>query len=411
MTRTTGDTGSWSAHWPVVVVVVGCYVVFAVAAALSLGRLGELETRTVLDDVLFQSAFLGFPAVGGLLAVKRPGNRVGWLLLALGVLAPVSWLTNLLIERSLAGGGVGTALGIAASVNNALTPLALFIFLAFLLYFPDTAPRGWQLLMVRVAAAVTALMVLIRLLRPGPLDLGYGVEFANPLAIDSLAPMRDATDPLSTLVVLALLVAVVVVVVRFARADGIRRLQYKWVVAALTAAVALQLVTQFLPEGPGITIEDFASVVAIDIGLLGLCAAIAIAITRHRLFDLDRVISRTMAWTVVTVLAVGIYASAVLALGAAVRGLGGEGGNDLVVATSTLLTAVSVRPLLRRTRTLIDRRFDRAHYDAVLAIEALSSRLRHQVEVDNVVDELADTARTTLQPTSAWIWLPRPESA
>jgi hypothetical protein len=204
------------------------------------------------------------------------------------------------------------------------------------------------------------------------------------------------------------LVSFVVVVRRFIRADGVRRLQFKWVIAALGVAVALQFVTQFLPEDDtAITIEDFASVIAIDIGLLGLCAAIFVAVTRHGLYELDRLISRTVAWSVVTASVVGIYALAVLTLGAIVRAVGLDGGNDLIVAASTLLAAVSVRPLLRRIRRAVDRRFDRAHFDAQAAVAALSARLREEVQVATVVEDLTATATSTLQPGSAWVWLVR----
>lgn len=389
---------------PVATAVTLAYAAWVVAAAMSLSRLGAVDTQVIADDVLFQAAFLGFPAVGGVLAVRRPSNPIGWLLLTLGALATGSWLVRTLVERQLSAGSVGEALGLAAAVTNALTPVAMVVLLGFLLVFPDVTPRGWQRSMFIGACVMTGLMVVLRLLRPGPLDLGTGAEFANPLGVDALAPYRDLTDPLSTLVGIAVLIGLGVVVTRFRQADGIRRLQYKWVITALAAAVALQLSTQFLPEDPAITIEDVASVLSIDIGLLGLCLAIAVAVTRHGLFELDRIVSRTLSWTIVSAVVVAIYAATVLALGAVVRAFGGA-ANDLVVAASTLLAAVSVRPLLRRTRHVIDRRFDRARYDGSKAVDALSQRLRAEVDVDSVVAELSTTAVATMQPTTAWVWL------
>jgi hypothetical protein len=309
-----------------------------------------------------------------------------------------------LVEQQLSTGEVGGGLGVAAAATNALTPVSLVVLLGFLLMFPDVTPRGWQRWMFVGACIVTALMVVLRFFRPGTLDLGTGADFDNPLGIAALEPYGDLTDPLSTLVGVTVLVALGVVVARYWRANGIRRLQYKWIIAAMTAAVALQLITQFLPEEDAITIEDFASVIAVDVGLLGLCIAIAIAVTRHGLFELDRIVSRTLAWSVVSAIVIAIYAVTVLALGAVVRALGGT-ANDLVVAASTLLAAVSVRPLLRRTRQVIDRRFDRARYDGAKAVEAMSVRLRAEVEVTAVSSDLADTARATLQPRTAWVWL------
>ena len=390
---------------PVVTVATIAYAAWVVAAVMSLSRLGAVDLQIIADDVLFQAAFLGFPAVGGVLAVRRPSNPIGWLLLTLGALATGSWLVRTLVEHQLSTGGVGEVLGLAAAVTNALSPVSLLVLLGFLLVFPDVAPRGWQRWMFIGACVMTGLMVVLRLLRPGPLDLGTGAEYANPLGVEVLGPYRDLTDPISTLVGLTVLVAIGVVLARYWRADGIRRLQYKWVIAALAAAVALQVVTQFLPENDrAITLEDFASVLAVDVGLLGLCLAIAVAVTRHGLFELDRIVSRTLSWTIVSAIVLAIYAATVLALGAVVRALGGA-ANDLVVAASTLLAAVSVRPLLRRTRHVIDRRFDRARYDGAKAVDALSLRLRAEVDVDSVVADLSTTAVATMQPRTAWVWL------
>lgn len=380
------------------------YAAWLVAAGLSLSRLGTIATDTVVDDVMWHAAFLAVPGVGAVLAVRRRDNPVGWLLLALGMLVSVSWLTGSVVERQLSSGVVAVPLGVAASVTNAMTPVALAILLAFLLSFPDVRPATWQRTMLRVACAITGVMVLLRLFRPGPLDLGDEVGFDNPLGIPALAPYRDLTDPLSTLVGIAIVVALGIVIARYWRADGVRRLQYKWVVVAIAMAVLLQLVAESLPEHAAITIEDFASGIALNIGLLGVCGAIAVAVTRHGLFELDRIISRTLAWALVTAAVVAIYAVAVVALGGVLRALGGT-PSDLVVAASTLLAAVSVRPLLRSARSMIDRRFDRARYDAAKAVEALAVRLRAEVEVAAVVDDLSTTARSALQPRSAWVWL------
>lgn len=390
----------------VVAAVVVAYGAWAVSAGMSLSRWGATDAGIIIDDVLFQAAFLGFPAVGGVLAVRRRHNPIGWLLLALGVKATLSWLTGSLVERQLSRGDVGAVLGASVSIANALTPVILLILAAFLLLFPDASLSRWQRIMLTVAGAMTAVTVVVRLFRPGPLDLGSEVDLANPLGVGAFELIRDITDPLGTAVGVVVLVSFAVVVRRFVRADGVRRLQFKWVIVALGVAVALQFVTQFLPEDDtAVTIEDFASVIAIDIGLLGLCAAIFVAVTRHRLFELDRLISRTLAWSIVTATVVGIYAMAVLTLGAVVRAAGVDGGSDLIVAASTLLAAVSVRPLLRRTRRAVDRRFDRAYFDAQGAVVAMSARLREEVQVTTVVEDLTATASSTLQPRSAWVWL------
>lgn len=406
------DDESSAAKLAAISALIVAYSSWIVAAGLLVGRLGTLETKTVADDVLWHAAFLGVPTVGALLAVRRRRNPVGWLLLALGLLASVSWLTGVMVEHQLAKAEVNAALGVAASVANALTPVTLLILVAFLVLFPDTRPSRWQKIMLQVAGAVTAGMVALRLLRPGQLDLGENVHFDNPLGVPALAPYRDLTDPLSTLVGFTVLVALGIVIARYWRADGARRLQYKWVVAAIAMAILLQLVAESLPEdNSGITIEDFASGIALNVGLLGVCIAIGVAVTRYRLYDLDRIISRTLAWSAVTAAVIGIYAVTVLGLGALLRAAGADAGNDLVVAASTLLAAVSARPTLRRIRARVDRRFDRAHYDAARAVESLSARLRDEVDVASVVDELTSTATSTLQPAAAWVWLPREELA
>ena len=195
---------------------------------------------------------------------------------------------------------------------------------------------------------------------------------------------------------LSVVVGGVSLVVRFRRARGMERQQLRWVTSAAAVAAAGIPVAM-----AGIAIESPA---VVGVALLGsaavLCLAIAAAILRYRLYDLDRVISRTLAYGLLTVL-LGIgYAAVTL-------GLGGLLGRDssLAVAAATLAVAAAFQPARRRVQAAVDRRFNRRRHDAGRVIEAFGARLRDQVDLDAVGGELLGVVDQTMQPTQASLWL------
>jgi hypothetical protein len=220
----------------------------------------------------------------------------------------------------------------------------------------------------------------------------------NPLAVPALARVLVVPAVAGIVIVLgSLLVGAGSLVGRFRRASGVERLQLRWLAYAAALAAVLLLVA--LVAGFVLAKDDvvFASL-ALGVALLPL--ATGAAILRYRLYDLDRIISRTLAYGLLTVLLGGAYAGVVL-------GLGQLFGRDssLVVAVATLAVAAVFQPARRRVQRSVDRRFNRRRYDAARTIAAFSARLRQQVDLDTLAAELLGVVEQTMQPTRVSLWL------
>jgi hypothetical protein len=190
-------------------------------------------------------------------------------------------------------------------------------------------------------------------------------------------------------------------VVRFRRARGTERQQLRWVAfaAALTAAGAAVVLVGMAVGATAVLL------LAAGVCMAVLPLAIGAAVLRYRLYDLDRIISRTVAYGLLTLLLGGGYAGVVLGLG---RLLPSDSG--LGVAAATLAVAAAFQPARRRLQRLVDRRFNRRRYDVAQTIQAFSTRLRQQVDLDTLTGELLGVVDQTMQPTHAWLWL-RPSHA
>jgi peptidoglycan/LPS O-acetylase OafA/YrhL len=200
-------------------------------------------------------------------------------------------------------------------------------------------------------------------------------------------------------VLVSLLVAACSLVVRFRRARGVERQQLRWVSAAAAMAglaVAFTLVSWAVLGTAAQPLWGWAEGVYITL----LPLTIGAAILRYRLYDLDRIISRTLAWTLLTVL-LGLGYAAVVLLGGRLL----PDGSSLAVAAATLAVAAAFQPARRRIQAAVDRRFNRHRYDAARTIAAFSARLRGQVDLDTLSAELLAVADQTMQPTTASLWL------
>jgi hypothetical protein len=237
--------------------------------------------------------------------------------------------------------------------------------------------------------------------QPNPLAPDY---HGNPLAVPALARVLVVPAVAGVVVVLvSLLVGAGSLVVRFRRARGTERQQLRWLAyaAALAAGLLLvALVSGFLLANDNVT---FAS---LSLGMALLPLATGAAILRYRLYDIDRIISRTLAYGLLTVLLGGGYAAVVLGLG---QLLGRD--SSLVVAGATLAVAAVFQPARRRIQALVDRRFNRRRYDAARTIEAFSARLRDELDLDTLSAEVLAVVEQTMQPTKAWLWLRAPHQA
>jgi hypothetical protein len=234
----------------------------------------------------------------------------------------------------------------------------------------------------------------------------------EPYTIDNPVGISWAPDPehgplgsgLLTLLIVCMVAAVVSVVLRFRRSRGVERQQLKWFTFAAALLGASLLLTSFvLPDGE---LSDLVFGLAIAF----VPVAAGIAILRHRLYDIDRLVNRTLVYGLLTALLGAVYAGVVLGLGQLFGGVG-ERTPSWVVAGATLAVAALFQPARRRIQRVVDRRFNRRRYDATRTVEAFSARLRDQIDLDTLTAELLAGVDQTVEPTSASLWLrpaPRP---
>jgi hypothetical protein len=359
------------------------------------GRI-DLSLLRTSDTVPYLLAVASAATIGALLASRRPGHPVGWLLLALALAVAASGVaTGYGYVGLLARPGSLPAAGYAAIYNGVSTPVVAACVSFVLLLTPTGSPPSARWRWPARVAVVAVVMAVV-----GSALLPFDPPFAsarNPLAVDALRGPLEVVSLFGWVVAgLSVPVAAASLVLRFRRARGVERLQLRWLVlaAGLEASLVLGLAA-LIPTGNQTAL---GWVTAICIALLPL--ATGAAILRYRLYDLDRIISRTVAYGLLTVLLGGGYAAVVLGLGQLV-------GRDssLLVAGATLAVAAAFQPVRRRVQAAVDRRFDRRRYDTARTIDGFSARLRQQIDLDTLTSELLAVVDQTMQPTHVSLWL------
>ena len=348
------------------------------------------------DAVPYLLAMASAATVGAVLAGRRPRHPVGWLLLGIAVAVIMLGFCDAYAAYGLLArpGSLPGARWAAIYVDVSWGVLSAL--LGFVLLLTPTgklpSPRWrWWAWLVAVASVLSVT------LHANPLDPPYEAV-AVPLLFESgpLAAMARLGD---IIVLVGLLVAAGSLVLRFRRARGIERLQLRWVTAAAALAAlaaAVILVTWATIGAAAQPIWELATVAF----MAALPLATGASILRYRLYDLDRIISRTLAWTALTILLGLGYAAAVLLLGLLL-----PDSSSLAVAGATLAVAATFQPVRRRVQETVDRRFNRRRYDAARTIAAFSARLREEVDLDTLSVELLAVTDQTMQPTTVSLWL------
>jgi hypothetical protein len=395
MSRRSGGRGAWLACALWALAIVGLVVTVWVDQLLR--RTGRPELVVLVPSAV--APLLGaasMATVGALVAGRRPAHPVGWLLLAFGLSLSAAGVTVAYANYGVAHPGAPAA-GLVAPYVPATIVVAIACNAFVLLLTPTgslPSPRWRWLAWVTSATPVALLLVVTMLVRSAdqpaqaidsPLDLGAldGGLLAAYLAAFAIG-------------ITTTLLAAASLVVRFRHARGVERQQLRWV-ALGTVLVAFLAVVHLAALALG------AYALAPLVGGLNpalMSAAIGAAILRYRLYDLDRIISRTLAYGLLTLLLAGGYAVVALGLGQ----LLGQ-GSSLAVAGATLAVAGAFQPLRRRIQAAVDRRFNRRRLDAARTIEAFSTRLREQVDLDDLTAEVLGVVDQTMQPTRASLWL------
>jgi hypothetical protein len=347
---------------------------------------------------------VGLPIVGAAIARHQPRHPIGWILLGSGLGAGLTKFTIEYAEYALVTKPGTLPLGVAAAwVSDWVWTTGALPLMTFgLLLFPDghLPSRRWRPV-AWLAGATLAMFTLGSAVHPEPLF--NHPTIANPVRIQAVRPLLQVLAPLSQLCLPVVWVgSVASILVRFRRARGLERQQLKWLTyAVVVAAVALLLTSR---QWAGWAVGEVMALVAVGF----FPVAIGIAILRYRLFDIDRLISRTLVYGLLTALLAGVYVTGVFVVGRLLNPATGD--SALAVAAATLAVAALFQPLRRRLQRLVDRRFNRSRYDAARTVEAFSGRLREEIDLDSLSAELLAVVDQTVQPAQASLWL-RPTGA
>jgi hypothetical protein len=342
-------------------------------------------------------AAVSVATVGAVLASRRPHHPVGWLLLAqVATNLTTGAAAQYLAWGLLPGGSLPATRAVAvlypASAGGGLLLLGFVLLLTPTGKLPSPRWRWWA----RAMVAVPLLLVVAVMLAPGPVDPSVQV-LGSPFEFGGLGgPLLVVNQLALAFTTLAVAVCAGSLVARFRRARGVERQQLRWVAvaAALLVVAAGAALVGLALDAPEVVTWAISAWVA------GLPLALGAAVLRYRLYDLDRIISRTLAYGLLTLLLGGGYAAVVLGLG---QLLGQD--SSLVVAAATLAVAALFQPARRRIQQAVDRRFNRRKYHTAQTIQAFSTRLRDQLDLDTLSTELLAVTDQTMEPTRVSFWL------
>ena len=357
--------------------------------------------------------FVFYACVGAILAVRRPRNPIGWLLVGVGFgfigtsTPPGAELAD------VAAGTASTTVRVSvwlAGWSGTAWYLGLF---ALMVVFPSgRLPEGRWRLPSGLLLALGALMVVLTAISPTfSISVADGVEtitVANPFAILPDLPLWDSLASTSELwsvaLVALLIVGVASIIARYRRSTGILRLQLRWLVASLSFLVVALLIGL----ASAALFADVVGGLGWSVALVAFPTvpiAIVVAVLRYHLLEIDRIVSRTVGYALVTGILAVLYAGSILLLQGALVAV--TQAQTIAVATSTLAVLALFQPVRRRVQRIVDRRFDRAHYDAERTSVQFAERLRHEVDIHAVSADLEDTVRAAIQPERLGLWLRR----
>ena len=378
-----------------------------VAGALLLaprnGDASPLADLGFVASLLILSVFLAVGVIGAVVARRRPRNAVGWLFLAIFVLIGV--LVHAQEHATYALGvkpGALPAGVLAAWISTwAWYPQMGFFFIFVPLLFPTGRPpsRRWWIVGWTGGLAVAAITVQSAL-SERLVSNAYSVP--NPVGLAGVVAEEGVVDAIAGLVfAISVVAAVASLVARFHRSRGEERQQLKWFAFA-TLALPLLMVLEGLHLA-GVRLPEAVGDVAFAVAISLLPLSAGLAILRYRLYDIDRIVSRTVSYALLTALLAGVYVASVILLSRLLAPVGA--GSELTVAAATLAAAAVFAPARRRIQHVVDRRFNRARYDAEQVVAAFRWRLRGEVALEDVVAATGSAAARAVQPARASLWL------
>lgn len=376
--------------------------------AVLIGAASGVPVVILAGAVLYNGTVFSLSLVGGVIEWRRPGHAIGRLMMLAGPLyafVSASWTTANLLRPLIDP----TAYEVFSWAAVHLSWPAVALITGWIpLLFPTGSLPGprW-----RVPAAVVLTMLAVGLiasaLRPGAIA---GSDLVNPFGVAGWPViLQPVVDAIPVAVLGSLLLGVLAMIARYRRGDRVVRLQIRWFVTAV-AIVPLSLVAILIevalrtaggkgadaPNGLISALVSYAAVLALPI-------AIGIAVTRYRLYEIDRIISRTIGWALVTGVLLAVFAGTVVGLQAILARI--IQGQTVAVAASTLVAFALFQPVRRRVQAFVDRRFDRARYDGDRTAAAFARRLRDQVDLATLGGDIAGVVHTALRPKGVGVWI------
>jgi hypothetical protein len=332
--------------------------------------------------------------LGEMLLRRRPRQKLGWVVAGIGVTVLLQTAVTVYADYSLYVHRLPSAAGIFAVAglpSGSLVPLLATLFLIF----PTGSLPGRRWRPLAILLALTFLVGLPGQLGGTPSDTDYP-QLPNPLELHS-ALVTDAANVVNVLQIFILLACAASVALRWRRSGDIVRRQIK---VLLAAALLWPPVVLVLVLGPSSFGDSVWGQLLFAIPVITMVVAVYVAVARYRLYDIDRVISRTVSYVIVTGVLVGCYVG-VVALATRLLPFSSSVG----VAASTLFVAAAFNPLRRRVQAGVDRRFNRARYDAARTVERFAVRLRDEVDADRVRVDLLHVASSAVEPANISFWL------
>jgi hypothetical protein len=351
-----------------------------------------------------------YAVMGAILVIRRPRTSIGWILLGMGSCYMLVSVPVTTPAEQFANGTAAPLIVLFAIVHSGLGTTAVFLYAVLAIVFPSgRLPVGGWGRLGRAGLVAGVLLAASAYVMP-EIHVGFKTNMAvpNPAALlPDLAIWRVLTPATVVFPVMVLVIAgALSLVVRVRSARGMERQQLRWsaasIAAVMSAVVAGLVMSGVVPD----TANNGIAWVPAMVVLPSVPIAIGIAVLRYRLYDIDRIISRTISYGVVTATLITIYAGLILLLQAPLSAV--TGGDTIAVAASTLVAAGLFQPLRRRIQGVVDQRFNRARYDAERTAIVFAEGLREQMDLSSISNDVANVVVTTLRPRMIGIWLREP---
>jgi hypothetical protein len=355
---------------------------------------GNVSTAELVGTIGFLLVAPSYAGIGAVIIARQPRNSVGWMLMTIGLGMTIVVATEMSMSN-VAPGPLSVLNALLLGLNTVSWVFFIFPILHLLLTFPDgrLLSSRWRPV-VALEVFMVSLMLVTGLLGETVTSTDGESTLSNPIGFipDLFAPIVDTLWNLGLL--LLTLCGLMAITLRFARSKGVVRRQLKWVLFAVSVFALVNGVAAAIPGSEQSPIVD----VLLPLSMIGIAVAVAVAVLRYRLYEIDRIVSRTIGYAVV----VGVLAGAVALVSAVV---GSQFESPLVVAATTLAVAAVFNPLRRRVQSTVDRRFNRSRFDAQLVMDDFAGSLRDRTDARELVEGWVEVVAETMQPSAVGIWL------